>query len=39
VLGDRLGPSALTGGALILTAAVTLTTRSKTKVRDQLPVT
>jgi drug/metabolite transporter (DMT)-like permease len=39
VLGERLGPSAWIGGGLILTAAVTLTTRSKTRVREQLPVT
>jgi drug/metabolite transporter (DMT)-like permease len=39
VLGERLGPSAWVGGGLILTAAVTLTTRSKTRVREQLPVT
>jgi len=39
VLGDRLGPQAWTGGGLILTAAVALTTRSKTRVREQLPVT
>ena len=39
VLGERLGPSAWMGGGLILTAAVTLTTRSKTRVREQLPVT
>jgi drug/metabolite transporter (DMT)-like permease len=39
VLGERLGPSAWVGGVLILTAAVTLTTRSKTRVREQMPVT
>jgi drug/metabolite transporter (DMT)-like permease len=39
VLGERLGPSAWVGGGLILAAAVTLTTRSKTRVREQLPVT
>lgn len=39
VLGERLGPSAWLGGALILGAAVTLTTRSKTRVREQMPVT
>ncbi len=38
-LGERLGPSAWVGGGLILAAAVTLTTRSKTRVREQLPVT
>jgi drug/metabolite transporter (DMT)-like permease len=35
VLGERLGPSAWIGGGLILTAAVTLTTRSKTEVLEQ----
>ena len=39
VLGERLGPSAWVGGGMILTAAVTLTTRSKTRVREQLPLT
>jgi drug/metabolite transporter (DMT)-like permease len=39
VLGEHLGPSAWVGGGLILAAAVTLTTRSKTRVREQLPVT
>jgi drug/metabolite transporter (DMT)-like permease len=39
VLGERLGPSAWAGGGLILAAAVTLTTRSKTRVREQLPLT
>jgi drug/metabolite transporter (DMT)-like permease len=39
VLGERLGPSAWVGGVLILTAAVTLTTRSKTRVGEQMPVT
>jgi drug/metabolite transporter (DMT)-like permease len=33
VLGDRLGPSAWAGGGLILAAAITLTTRSKTIVK------
>jgi drug/metabolite transporter (DMT)-like permease len=33
VLGERLGPSAWVGGGLILAAAVTLTTRSKTRVK------
>src|SRR5271154_4925166 len=32
VLGERLGPSAWVGGGLILAAAVTLTTHSKTRV-------
>jgi len=39
MLGEHLGPIAIAGGALILTAAITLTTRSKTRVREQLPVT
>lgn len=39
VLGEHLGPTAWLGGALILGAAVTLTTRSKTRVREQMPVT
>jgi drug/metabolite transporter (DMT)-like permease len=32
VLGERLGPSAWVGGGLIVASAVTLTTRSKTRV-------
>ncbi len=39
VLGERLGPSAWVGGWLILASAVTLTTRSKTRVREQMPLT
>jgi len=39
VLGEHLGPGAWVGGGLILAAAVTLTTRSKTRVREQMPVT
>jgi len=39
VLRERLGPSAWVGGGLILASAVTLTTRSKTRVREQLPLT
>jgi drug/metabolite transporter (DMT)-like permease len=39
VLGERLGPSAWAGGGLILISAVTLTTRSKTRVREQIPIT
>jgi drug/metabolite transporter (DMT)-like permease len=35
VLGERLGPSAWLGGGLILAAAVTLTTHSKTRVRGE----
>jgi drug/metabolite transporter (DMT)-like permease len=38
VLGEHLGPDAWAGGALILGAAILLTTRSKTRVREQLPV-
>jgi drug/metabolite transporter (DMT)-like permease len=36
VLGERLGPSAWAGGGLILAAAVTLTTRSKTRVAENI---
>jgi drug/metabolite transporter (DMT)-like permease len=39
VLHESLGPSAFTGGALILAAAVVITTRSRTRVREQLPAT
>jgi drug/metabolite transporter (DMT)-like permease len=39
VLGEALGPSARTGGALILAAALLITTRSRTRVREQLPST
>lgn len=39
VLGDTLGPSARLGGALILAAAILITTRSRTRVREQLPST
>ncbi len=39
VLGERLGPSAWVGGGLILGSAITLTTRSKTRVREQMPLT
>jgi drug/metabolite transporter (DMT)-like permease len=39
VLGERLGPSAWAGGGLILVSAVTLTTRSKTRVREEMPLT
>jgi len=38
VLGEHLGPDAWAGGALILGAAILLTTRSRTRVREQLPV-
>jgi drug/metabolite transporter (DMT)-like permease len=39
VLGERLGPSAWVGGGLILASAITLTTRSTTRVREQMPLT
>src|SRR5580692_6004119 len=39
VLGERLGPTAWAGGGLILASAVTLTTRSKTREREQMPLT
>ncbi len=39
VLGEQLGPTAWTGGGLILISAITLTTRSKTHVREQIPIT
>jgi drug/metabolite transporter (DMT)-like permease len=39
VLGERLGPSAWAGGGLILASAITLTTRSTTRTREQLPLT
>lgn len=39
VLGEHLGPDAWGGGILILGAAILLTTRSRTRVREQLPVT
>jgi drug/metabolite transporter (DMT)-like permease len=39
VLGERLGPSAWVGGGLILASAVTLTTRSTTRVREQMTLT
>jgi drug/metabolite transporter (DMT)-like permease len=39
VLGEHLGPDAWAGGILILGAAILLTTRSRTRVREQLPVT
>lgn len=38
VLGERLGPSAWVGGGLILGSAITLTTRSKTRVGVDLVV-
>ncbi len=36
-LGEHLGPSAWTGGALILAAAITLTTHSKAHIAEQQP--
>jgi drug/metabolite transporter (DMT)-like permease len=39
LLNETLGPSARIGGALILAAAVVITTRSRTRVREQLPTT
>lgn len=39
LLGERLGPSALIGGALILAAALVVTTRSRARSREQLPIT
>ena len=39
VLGERLGPSAWVGGGLILASAITLTTQSKTRVRESTPAT
>jgi drug/metabolite transporter (DMT)-like permease len=38
VLGETLGPSAWAGGGLILAAAITLTTHSKTQVREPAPI-
>lgn len=39
VLGEHLGANAWLGGALILGAAITLTTRSESRAREQMPVT
>jgi drug/metabolite transporter (DMT)-like permease len=39
ILHESLGPSARLGGGLILAAALIITTRSRTRVREQLPVT
>jgi drug/metabolite transporter (DMT)-like permease len=36
-LGEHLGPTAWTGGALILAAAITLTTHSKAHVVEHQP--
>jgi len=38
VLGETLGPSAWVGGGLILAAAITLTTHSKTQVREPVGI-
>ena len=39
ILHESLGPSARIGGILILAAALVITTRSRTRVREQLPST
>jgi len=39
ILKERLGPSAFAGGGLILSAALVITTRSKTRTREPLPLT
>jgi drug/metabolite transporter (DMT)-like permease len=39
VLGETLGPSAWVGGGLILASAITLTTKSRTREREQMPLT
>lgn len=39
VLHESLGPTARTGGALILASAILITTRSRTRTREQLPCT
>ena len=39
VLHESLGPSARLGGVLILGAAIVITTRSRTRIREQLPST
>jgi drug/metabolite transporter (DMT)-like permease len=39
LLGESLGPSARTGGALILAAALIITTGSRTRSREDLPLT
>lgn len=38
ILKERLGPSAWAGGAMILLSAITLTTHSKTRVREAVPI-
>jgi drug/metabolite transporter (DMT)-like permease len=37
ILHESLGPSARLGGIMILAAAIIITTRSRTRVREQLP--
>jgi drug/metabolite transporter (DMT)-like permease len=39
ILHETLGPSARVGGGLILAAALIITTRSRTRIREQLPST
>lgn len=39
ILHESLGPTARLGGGLILAAAVVITTHSRTRVREQLPMT
>jgi drug/metabolite transporter (DMT)-like permease len=39
LLGESLGPSARTGGAMILVASILITTLSRTRRREQLPLT
>jgi drug/metabolite transporter (DMT)-like permease len=39
ILHETLGPSARLGGFLILAAALVITTRSRTRIREQLPST
>jgi drug/metabolite transporter (DMT)-like permease len=39
VLRETLGPTAKLGGGLILCAALVITTRSRTRTREQLPIT
>lgn len=39
LLNESLGPSARIGGGLILAAAILITTRSRTRIREQLPST
>jgi drug/metabolite transporter (DMT)-like permease len=39
ILHETLGPSARLGGVLILAAAFVITTRSRTRIREQLPST